>query len=519
MTIKIVDLFAGPGGLGEGFSTLSDGQAFKIQVSAEMEATAHSTLRLRSFFRMIRHDERALARYYEFCNSPNVTQAYDEYSLAAWNEAGNEARQLKLGDTDDNRILDEILDKTLHREDKWVLIGGPPCQAYSLVGRNRNSGTLTYRAESDPRFFLYREYFRVVQERRPAVFVMENVEGILSAKVGGEKIFPTILRELSAPGNTPDTLGERLGYRIHSLVSETFFEHGMDVDAIDLRDFIVKTDQFGIPQARHRVILLGVRTDIVARFERLTALAEEDLVTVEDVIHDLPPLRSTLTKQEDSPEKWSQAVRKELTALAADARRQGKDMLASNLDRSAADVRSNLSSGSLRHPRDKAATLMPQMADWYLDPNLSVWLNHDARGHMVSDLRRYGYAAVYAEVFQRSPKGHAQFDLAGLAPDHKNWKSGKFTDRFHVQRRGAPSRTVTSHISKDGHSFIHYDPTQCRSLTVREAARLQTFPDNYFFQGNRTEQFHQGGNAVPPKLGNMIAEIVRAILEPMPQLG
>jgi DNA (cytosine-5)-methyltransferase 1 len=515
MTIKIVDLFAGPGGLGEGFSMLSDGEAFKILVSAEMESTAHSTLRLRSFFRLIRHDKRALSRYYEFCNNPNVDKAYDEHSNAAWDKAGKEARQLKLGDPSDNKVLDDILDEMLRPDDKWVLIGGPPCQAYSLVGRNRNSGTLTYRPEDDHRFFLYREYFRIVQERRPPIFVMENVEGILSAKVGGEKIFPKILRELSAPGSSADSTGDRLGYRIHSLVSETVFEHGMNVDSIDLRNFIVKTDELGIPQARNRVILLGVRTDIEAKYDRLSALPNADLVHVEDVIGDLPPLRSTLTKEEDSASKWSATVKKELTALARDARRLGKDLLANHLAAAAADVRQDLTSGALRYPRDVGTSPMTKMADWYLDPNLSVWLNHDARGHMASDLRRYGYAATYAEVFQRSPKGHAQFDLAGLAPSHKNWKSGKFTDRFHVQRRGAPSRTVTSHISKDGHSFIHYDPTQCRSLTVREAARLQTFPDNYFFQGNRTEQFHQVGNAVPPRLGNMIAKIVRNILEPV----
>lgn len=116
---------------------------------------------------------------------------------------------------------------------------------------------------------------------------------------------------------------------------------------------------------------------------------------------------------------------------------------------------------------------------------------------MESDLRRYIYAAEYAELYEDSPKGHHDFNLPGLEPAHKNWKTGKFSDRFRVQRRGIPSTTITSHIAKDGHYFIHYDPRQCRSLTVREAARLQTFPDNYFFLGNRTQQFHQVGNAVP----------------------
>ncbi|MDB5937390.1 MAG: Modification methylase [Massilia sp.] len=512
MTIKIVDLFAGPGGLGEGFSKFEDGAAFQILVSAEMEANAHRTLRLRSFFRLIRDDPIALARYYEFCNDPNVEEAFDEHSKSAWDTACEEARQLKLGDPDDNRTLDTILDTKIPRNDAWVLIGGPPCQAYSLVGRSRNIGKQAYRAEDDHRFFLYLEYFRIVKDRRPPVFVMENVEGILTAKVGGEEIFPKILRQLAAPGDGVD--GARLGYRIHSLVTDTVFEHEMDLTSIDLRDFIVKAELFGIPQARHRVILLGVRTDIVADFTRLKAVPKEDRVYVQHVINDLPPVRSQLRKQPDSPALWAAEVKRNLYELAADARRKQKDRLSLHLVSFAEQVRDDLHFGSSRHERSTEPAVPPYMADWYLDSNLKVWLNHEARGHMTSDLRRYGYAATYADLHERSPKGHKEFDLEGLHPDHKNWKSGKFADRFRVQRRDAPANTVTSHISKDGHSFIHYDPMQCRSLTVREAARLQTFPDNYFFQGERTQQLHQVGNAVPPKLGFMIAKIVKQVLMP-----
>jgi DNA (cytosine-5)-methyltransferase 1 len=131
---------------------------------------------------------------------------------------------------------------------------------------------------------------------------------------------------------------------------------------------------------------------------------------------------------------------------------------------------------------------------------------------MPEDLRRYAFAAAFAQIEHRSPKGHTEFNLPGLAPKHANWKSGKFADRFRVQLYEKPGTTVTSHISKDGHYFIHPDPSQCRSLTVREAARLQTFPDNYFFRGNRTQQFHQVGNAVPPMLASRIATIVREIV-------
>jgi DNA (cytosine-5)-methyltransferase 1 len=508
MSIDIVDLFAGPGGLGEGFSSLDKGKAFKILVSAEMESSAHETLRLRSFYRLIRDDPSALSDYYNYCNG-DAERPFTKKTEDRWILSGLEARRLTLGDPHDNSILDSILDEKISSERPWVLIGGPPCQAYSVVGRAKNGSMPNYRPENDHRHFLYKEYLRIIRERKPQIFVMENVLGLLSAKVSGQQIFHNILRDLADPDSTNSNQGDHPGYRIHSLVSDVFFETGMNPADIDLRSFVVRSENYGVPQARHRLILLGVRKDIEHDFVPLSRVTP---VHVCDVIHDLPPLRSRVTKVKDSSSLWESEVKRHLEELANDAKRREMLLLENSLRRTSEKVRSGLGAGSLRLTKTIEPNKAPYAAEWYIDKNLKVWLNHEARSHMTSDLRRYAFAATHAALFDFSPTGHTGFILEGLAPNHNNWETGKFSDRFRVQRNNAPATTITSHIAKDGHYFIHPDPTQCRSLTVREAARLQTFPDNYFFQGTKTQQYHQVGNAVPPMLAKLIAKKVHAIL-------
>lgn len=516
--IKVVDLFAGPGGLGEG---LSSHPFFQIAVSAEMDSSAHATLRLRAFYRNLRRlGEDAVRPYFALCNGEHSPPRgkeplshWCERTKRAWAEACEEALRLTLGEPESNAELDRAIKlRGIGPEEPWVLIGGPPCQAYSLVGRSRNKGKADYKAEDDHRHFLYREYLRIIEENRPRVFVMENVKGILSSKVDGQQIFHRILSDLAD-----------CGYRIHSLVTDTFFRRGDNPDDIDARDFIVRAERYGIPQARHRVILLGVREDVCEAKGgdwRPPVLQEAvATVTVSEVIGDLPPLRSRISRGRDDEEMWEALLVNHCRDLAeqAGSEKHGLYEVAGIL-RSIC-VRGDYPSGTeVVGLRYRPPVSCPEsLAAWYSSNGaarqLHFFMNHEARGHMESDLKRYVYAAAFAEARGSSPKGHDEFALDGLAPAHENWKSGKFADRFRVQLKDRPSTTVTSHISKDGHYFIHYDPAQCRSLTVREAARLQTFPDDYFFQGNRTQQYHQVGNAVPPFLAARIAEIVATLFD------
>ncbi|MCW5643004.1 MAG: DNA cytosine methyltransferase [Rhodoferax sp.] len=503
MTVPIIDVFAGPGGLGEGFSALKDEQgkrAFRIALSVEKDAIACRTLRLRAVRRHL-GDAGELDCYYALLRGEISREVFDAMAPVrlASADVDREVLNAEMGKVPalhvDARIRDALGNAT-----DWVLIGGPPCQAYSLAGRARRANDANF--EADEKHFLYREYLRILRVHAPPVFVMENVKGLLSSHHGGSPMFSRILRDLGAPARG-------LGYDIRSLVRR---DDGFGLMPVD---FLIEGEQYGIPQARHRVILLGIRSDLAHRPSGLLHKASSP-VTVNEVLSGLPRLRSRLSRGADSIDAWHEAVR-----LAPSAVRgwgvEGERQLIAAMVAAAKDARSLGDSGGAFVPKRSTLAGAPrELAKWLSAPQLGGVIQHEARQHMASDLARYLFAAAYAKEFKLSPT----LDVfpAALLPAHENARrfegaKAPFLDRFRVQCGDMPSSTIVSHISKDGHYYIHYDPAQCRSLTVREAARLQTFPDDYFFEGNRTQQYVQVGNAVPPFLALKIAEIVRDVVQ------
>jgi len=504
--IPIIDLFAGPGGLGEGFSAfrLENGKPlFRIKLSIEKDEFAHQTLELRALFRQF-DGKNIPSNYYEYLRGEisreNLFNKYPNETLSARNEAW----LAELGKTDRGVVKSRIED-ALDGASDWVLIGGPPCQAYSIVGRSRMIGGYNGEYEKDPRHFLYKEYLQILADHCPPVFVMENVKGLLSAKLQQKKTFELILSDLQNPSSAVDNKsGKSLSYKLFS-ISRKRQENSDDIMP---EDFIVRSEDFGIPQARHRIIILGIRADIYKSDPKILEKIIKQ-VSIDDVIGDLPKLRSGLSKEADSAEEWRNAVKeikeaKWLNSVPSEL----KQAIISSIRKVGASLKRGESFVPLSSPPKK-------YREWYVDNALTGVCNHESRAHIRDDLHRYFFAAVFAHVNGRSPT--LRDFPKELLPNHKNVQEAldgsKFNDRFRVQVRGKPSTTVVSHISKDGHYYIHYDPSQCRSLTVREAARLQTFPDNYFFEGNRTQQYHQVGNAVPPMLAYQIAQVVAEVLE------
>ncbi len=505
ISIPVIDLFAGPGGLGEGFSAfrLESDAVFKIKLSIEKDAIAHRTLELRAFYRQF-SGRNIPSEYYKYLKGEDSRDKLFEKFACEASLAKTEAWKATLGE-EDKGVVKTRIEQALDGASDWILIGGPPCQAYSLVGRSRMLGGYNGKFETDPRHFLYREYLHILAEHQPPIFVMENVKGLLSSQVGQQKTFERILADLRNPSTAiEEKHAKAVSYRLFSVSNE----NPGNSEEIVPESFVVCSEEYGIPQARHRIIILGIRSDVYKSNPGILTKSEKQR-PIEAAIGDLPKLRSGLSKEKDTAEEWRKAIKEiERAEWFESISLELKQAITSSLKR----VGSSLDRGAsftpfIVAPQDK------EYYEWYVDENLGGVCNHETRSHIKDDLHRYFFASVFARKYKRSPK-LKDFPVK-LLPKHENILNAKndliFLDRFRVQVSGKPSTTVVSHISKDGHYYIHYDPAQCRSLTVREAARLQTFPDNYFFEGNRTQQYQQVGNAVPPLLAHKIAEIVAKI--------
>ncbi len=515
--IPVIDLFAGPGGLGEGFTALrrDDRASFKVRLSIEKDWYAHQTLILRAFYRQFSCG-RVPGLYYDVLRGTaeraTLFARFPEQAVGATAEAWN----AELGETP-HREVRERIETALGEAGDWVLIGGPPCQAYSLAGRSRNKGIAGYSADEDKRQFLYEEYLAIIADHWPAVFVMENVKGLLSATLLEQRMFERIHKDLSNPSGAVKRRAPSDRRHTYTIVSVS--DQGDLLDGVDVGRFVVHAEDYGIPQARHRVILMGVRDDLVLPDNdaacRLQGCGQ---TPIQKVLDKLPVLRSGLSHRrsgrDDSPKAWREAIvdardRRWVKSATNTGGEDVHDLIVKTIDRLALPKHDR---GAEFIPGDFKTTYEP---DWFYDGRIEGVCNHHTRSHMVRDLHRYLYAACYAECHGVSPR--LKHFPADLLPEHKNVGlalsgHGYFGDRFRVQVRNKPSTTVTSHLSKDGHAFIHPDPAQCRTLTVREGARLQTFPDNYLFYGPRSQQYVQVGNAVPPLLAQGIARIVWTLL-------
>jgi DNA (cytosine-5)-methyltransferase 1 len=548
--IPVVDIFAGAGGLSEGFDRYtSESLRYELRLSIEKDPHACETLKMRSFFRQFR-GRHVPELYYDAIRGDRYALERVQ-STAEWRTASDHVRQWTLGETPPATIHAEIRRRIGASRD-WILLGGPPCQAYSVIGRARRIGSGSRIADvdkqrereeqfaADHRHTLYRQYLQIVAVHQPSVFVMENVKGLLSAQLhvghhrDGDMEYEPILDHIMADLRDPwralqrdrdirqlrklvvSPSGRR--YRLLSFVQEVSTE----AESVDPAQFVIECEKYGIPQTRHRLIILGVREDIDA--EKMSYLTPSKGPVTRAMLRELPRIRSTLssdalTRQtygHDSENSWRQAVRESFPKTALEAvEKKTRTLIKSVLSR---DSQLLPRGGSFVEGNVDLKEAPRTLRDWIFDPRVGGAVHHDAKAHMASDFARYLYCAAVGATRGISPR--IEDWPKALLPAHKNVRGQRlktiyvaFNDRFRVQVWERPATTVTSHVSKDGHSMIHPDPAQCRSLTVREVARLQTFPDNYYFAGPRTEQYQQIGNAVPPFLALQLAEVVAALLD------
>lgn len=389
-----IDLFAGCGGLSEGFYK----QGYKSLLHLEIDGTACKTLCTRM-------------KHYGYSD-----EEIEDAVLCA--------------DITSDGIIEEI-DKRLH-EDVDIIIGGSPCQAFSTVGRAQSPDSMN----SDPRNYLFENYLQILNHIKPKMFIFENVKGILSAKPKGVKIFDIIVREMS---------------KTYNIVS-------------DPKTILLNAADYGVPQIRERIIIIGVRKDI-------------DFIDVKDIYASIPKSHSDTDPSLPNYVTVGEAI----------------------LDLPKLNPGEGENEQKVK-PLKRKNDYLKKIAN-----NSGIVYNHSARNHNDADRERY---RILSEN-----KNWQLKDLQVVRPDLVHHDPKHFGNRYTVQESDKPGKTVVAHLYKDGNLFIHPDPEQARTFTVREAARIQSFPDDFVFEGSRTDQFKQVGNAVPPLMAETFAKTLGEFLE------
>lgn len=410
--MNFIDLFAGAGGLSEGFLR----QGFEPVAHIEMNLYASQSLMTRTAYYHLKNEGK-LDIYADYLLNKITREkllSYLPYNIEdiVINKEITDESIDQIFDT-----IDQSLDRISGVKGKVdVLIGGPPCQAYSLVGRARDP----YGKERDPRNYLYKQYVKFLNRYQPELFVFENVPGILSAAKGS--LFEDV-----------KSFMEEAGYEIEPKL----------LNAAD----------FGVLQKRKRVILIGWkkgRGNLYPNFDKI-----KHHFSVDDILCDLPNLIP------------------------------GKE-----------------NNGYVGKPTE-------YLSKYGIREENDILTHHVTRVNNERDREIYRFAI---KLWNSEQKRLRYTELPDSLITHKNLTS--FLDRFKVVGADLPSsHTVVAHIAKDGHYYIHPDIDQARSLSVREAARLQSFPDNFFFEGPRTAIFTQIGNAVPPLMAEQIAVKVEEMLK------
>jgi len=406
--MNFIDLFAGAGGLSEGFIR----KKFTPCAHVEMTIEAAETLRTRIAFHYLQQNKK-LGQYYSYLNQD-----------IARNELWDSIPQELLESVINEEITDESIggifskiDVQLDSKKVDVIIGGPPCQAYSLVGRSRDPN----RMKDDKRNFLFRYYAQFLIRYKPKFFVFENVLGLLTA--GNAKYLNEMLKLFSEIGYSAD------------------FK-------------VMNAEVYGVLQKRRRVIIIGRKGKAKFTLPEFEP-TQNNWQTKKDLFFDLPSL---IPGQEMQVAKYTKQINEYLKKTET---RNGIDFTTQHIT---------------RNHNDRDLEIYSLAID--------KWINERQR-------------LKYNDIPQR-------------LQTHKNTLA--FLDRYKVVDPIGHSHTVVAHISKDGHYYIYPDATQVRSISVREAARIQSFPDDYYFEGGRTAAFKQIGNAVPPLMAEKIAASIKQLL-------